>query len=421
MQAAIASSMPEHIRRWRTMGGSVNNWSNNVRVMRTFASQRPINCRQHLVTQLRLGGFATVTLNVSHTNRGRLRINTLVIDGNTLGVTNGVAYPWRGAYFRGVPVEIQALPAPGYVFAGWSNRADLGLKDTILVNLSNNVTWTALFERSTPHDLSAGPYLFTAWDADAPAGTYPPHMRFEQTSVRDAGLGVPMENDWPWPYNLTNRSRLNGLGEGGLAFLNTGSTQDGPGAGYLGTAVLSLRTVGVTNIEVSWVGGTITPNQQAYALRLQYAVADADYQDVLEAGGQPVEYAREAVAGHEQILGPVRLPPAANNQPYLSLRWRYYWTAGASGPRSQLRLDDILVKPAGLTTAAAFTGLRVNTRETQMECVGSPHQAYGLEVSTNLTDWIPWKETITDIRGGFGFIETNDLSLPARFYRVRGD
>ena len=147
MQSAIAGSMPEHIQRWRTMNNSWTTWSNNVRSMRTFASQRPINCRQHMVTQLGLGGFATVTLNVSHTNRGRLRINTLVIDGTTLGVTNGVAYPWRGTYFRGVPIELEALPSPGYIFAGWSNRTDLGLQATITVPLSSNVTWTALFER----------------------------------------------------------------------------------------------------------------------------------------------------------------------------------------------------------------------------------------------------------------------------------
>ena len=132
--------------------------------MRTFADQRPIYCRQHVVTQFGLPGYATLTLNISQTNRGRLRVNSLVIDGNALGVTNGVAYPWRGTYFRSVPVELQALPATGYMFAGWSNRADLGLQDTLTVNLTNNATFTALFERSpTPHDLSTGPFLFTSW------------------------------------------------------------------------------------------------------------------------------------------------------------------------------------------------------------------------------------------------------------------
>ena len=420
MQTALAPSMPEHIRRWRTMGSSVNTWSNNVRVMRTFASQRVINCRQHLITQLGLGGFATVTLNVSHTNRGRIRINRLVIDGGTPGVTNGAAYPWRGTYFRGVPIELQALPVPGYVFAGWSNRADLGFQDTLTVSLSNNVTWTALFERSRPHDLSAGPYLFTSWSASEPAGASPLHMRFEQTSVQDPGLSVPMEGDWQLPYDLTSRSRINGLGDDGVGFLNTSSTQDEPGAGYLGAAVLALRTIGVTNIEVSWVGGTITPNSQAYALRLQYAVGEAAFQDVLDSNGQPVEYARSPLPGHAQIIGPVALPAAANNEPYVSVRWKYYFSAGMSGPRAQLRLDDILVTQAAPPSPALFTSVRVDgLQQMQLEFSGLPHRVYELEASTNLVDWLTRGTLTTDIRGKVCFVGTIDPSFRTQFYRLR--
>ena len=420
MQANLASSMPEHIRRWRTMGNSWNTWSNNVRVMRTFASQRAINCRQHLITQLGLSGFAVVTLNVSHTNRGRIRVNTLTIDANTPGVTNGIAYPWRGTYFRGVPIELQALPAPGYVFAGWSNRADLGLQDTITVNLSNNVTWTALFERALPHDLNTGPYRLTAWSAGASAGSFPPHMRFEQTSVQDPGLAAPMESDWLLPYDLTNRSRLNGLDDDGVAFINTGNPQDVPGAGYLGAAVLALRTVGVTNIEVSWIGGTVTPNSRAYGLRLQYAVGDAAYQDVLDADSQPAEYLRHPMAGHARLIGPITLPAAASHQSNVSLRWRYYFSAGASGPRAQLRLDDILVVAAQAMSPASITGVRRDdAQHFQFEFIGAPHRVYELEVSANLLDWLPLNTVTADIWGKLGFVEAVEPSLPARFYRLR--
>ncbi len=420
MQANLASSMPEHIRRWRTMGGSLNTWSNNVRVMRTFASQRPINCRQHMITQLGLGGFASVTLNVSHTNRGRIRVNQLVVDANTPGVANGAAYPWRGTYFRSVPIELQVLPAPGYVFAGWSNRVDLGLEDTITVTLSNNVTWTALFERSLPHDLSAAPYRFTEWSAESPAGTFPPHMRFEQTSTADPNLATPMDGEWVLSYNLTSRSRLNGLGADGLAFLNTSSTQEDPGAGYLGAAVMALRTIGVTNVEVSWIGGTMTPNQQAYALRLQYAVGDSSYLDVLDSSGQPVEYTRHPLAGHSQNIGPVTLPAAADNQPYVSLRWKYYFAAGSSGPRTQLRLDDIFVRQAGASSPSIFTGVRLlGAQSLQLRFTGVPYRSYTLEVSTNLLDWLWFGRVTTDIEGGFSFNDEVAPGVPALFYRLR--
>jgi hypothetical protein len=390
--------------------------------MRTFASQRPINCRQHMITELGLSGFSTLTLNVSHTQRGRIRINKLVIDGATPGVTNGLAYPWRGVYFRGVPVELQALPAPGYVFAGWSNRLDLGLQETINVSPSNNVTWTALFERSTPHDLGIGPYRFTSWDPAEPAGTAPPHMRFEQTSVPDPGLDVPLEGVWQLPYDRTNRSRINGLAGQGIAFLNTSSVQPDAGSGYLGSAVLALRTLGVTNIEVSWVAGTLVPNQQAYALRLQYAVGDAPFQDVAGLDGQPVEYLRNPMAGHTQLLGPVPLPSAANHQPYVSLRWKCYFVAGTSGPRAQLRLDDILVARADEFSSASGSLSGFSQRsplQLRLELSGMPHRAYELEASTNLIDWTTRGWVTLDIDGHGELVEPWQAARPEVFYRLR--
>ncbi|MEO6033687.1 MAG: CotH kinase family protein [Verrucomicrobiota bacterium] len=422
IQATMAPSMPEQIKRWRTMGDSMTTWSNNVQLMRTFASQRTIICRQQVVAQFGLAGYATLTLDVSDTNRGQVRINTLLINRDTPGVTNGAPYPWRGTYFRGVPVELEARPAPGFVFAGWSNRPDLGLQQTITVDVSSNVTWTALFERSAPHDLAAGPYIFKEWSADASAGSYPAHLRFAQTATPDPTLATPLESDWQLPYNLTNRSRINGLGEGGIAFLNTSSVQDAAGAGYLGSAVLALRTTGVTNIEVSWVGGTVTPNQQVYSLRLQFAVGDAAFQDVPGPNGQPVEYVRHAAVGHAEVIDPVTLPASANDQPYVLLRWKYYLASASSGSRAQLRLDDILVRTTSPTVAAVFTGATVvggSFPALQFPFIGSPHGTYTLEVSTDLAAWLPVRVISTDIDGRYIFTEPMDATAPTRYYRLR--
>ncbi|WP_425291143.1 hypothetical protein [Spirosoma linguale] len=49
-------------------------------------------------------------------------------------------------------------------------------------------------------------------------------------------------------------------------------------------------------------------------------------------------------ADHSQAIGPVALPAALLNKPYVQLLWQYYWTgAGTSGARDQLRLDDIVI------------------------------------------------------------------------------
>ena len=401
----LSPAMDEHIRRWRTMGNSVSTWSNNVRGLRTFASQRPINLRQHVVTQFGLKGFVTLTLNVTPAARGYVRVNRLLVTETTPGVTNATPYPWRGTYFRGVPIQLEAVPGPGSTFAGWSGAPGLDTNSILTLTPTTNLSITAVFQPSpAPFDLSVEPYRFTAWDAAAAAGTYPPHMRFQQTTNPDPSLGTSLESDWRLPYLLTNRSRIVGLGADGVSFLNTGNPQESPGAGYLGAALLALRTVGVTNIEVSWIGGTVLPNQQIYALRLQYAVGDGPFRDVLDETGQPVEYQRHTIAGHQLLVGPVVLPAEANHQEYLQLRWKYYYVSGQSGPRSQLRLDDVLVaRRAPVSPPTAAVPVLLAGDVLRLDFIGSPHRIYWLESSTNLFEWFRVPVDATDINGTGSF------------------
>ena len=48
-----------------------------------------------------------------------VRVNTLVIDTALAGVHDGVAYPWEGIYFSEVPVNLEAIAAPGQRFVRW--------------------------------------------------------------------------------------------------------------------------------------------------------------------------------------------------------------------------------------------------------------------------------------------------------------
>jgi hypothetical protein len=201
------------------------------------------------------------------------------------------------------------------------------------------------------HPLASGPFLFGAWSPDQPAGSHPEHMLFLQGEGNDSERNTPLEHayrippedaaqvqDSDFPYRASTRTRMNGLAEDGIAFINTGRGRD------LGGALLALDTRDVTQAPVGWLGGTLQPNTRIYALRLQYRVGSGGpFIDVLDAAGQPVLYTRDASAGHEATIGPVFLPPDALDQAYVQLLWRYYRVAGDSGPRAQLRLDDILV------------------------------------------------------------------------------
>lgn len=223
----------------------------------------------------------------------------------------------------------------------------LTANSTLKARVRSGSTWSALTaaDFNVTHPLAtAGPYVLSRWNANEPAGTAPPNMRFFQSDLQDPGLAAPMDLPWTLPFNLTDRSRINGLGLQGIAFINTGSPQLTPGAGYVGAAVLALDTRGSQDIRVRWTGGTVDPNDRDYGIRLQYRIGNTtSFVDVPGPGGAPVEYVRNANAGHSTVLGPHSLPAAADNQPLVELRWKYYFRSGSTGARAQLRLDEIQV------------------------------------------------------------------------------
>ena len=202
------------------------------------------------------------------------------------------------------------------------------------------------------HVLANGGYSFAEWSSGEPAGNFPPHMLFLQSDQNDTALStsllftyrIPLADasdpaDADYPYAATARTRMNGLGANGIAFINTGRGRD------LGGAMLALDTRNIGAASLDWLGGTILANNRVYAIRLQYRVGTSgDFVDVLDANGQSVEYVRNASNGHTAQKGPVSLPAAALGQEYVQLLWRYYRVSGDSGARAQLRLDDISVE-----------------------------------------------------------------------------
>lgn len=188
----------------------------------------------------------------------------------------------------------------------------------------------------TPFNLSSGDYSFTNWPSTSPAGTYPPNMRFHRGPTQDPTLTAEPNADYTDVYNATAGTRMNGLGADGFSWRNTGT------AGNLGAAVLALNTIGVSNVFVSWTGGTVAVDAttREYRIRLQYRVGTSGpFTDV----PGPIEYVTSSTAGHSQNFGPTLLPSVVNNQPVVQLRWKYYFVSGTN-TRPQLRVDNILVQ-----------------------------------------------------------------------------
>ncbi|MFC1692269.1 lamin tail domain-containing protein, partial [Candidatus Latescibacterota bacterium] len=139
--------MPYHIARWKDENlpswanprlTSMAQWYNNVKVMEDFTKIRADRVRTHIIQKFNLSGTARVDLNVSQADRGKIKINTLTVN----------EYPWNGTYFMDVPVQVTALPNPGYEFTGWTG-ATTGDSITSTVYLTSDLSVTANFEKFT--------------------------------------------------------------------------------------------------------------------------------------------------------------------------------------------------------------------------------------------------------------------------------
>ena len=214
------------------------------------------------------------------------------------------------------------------------------------------------------HALATGPFTFDAWAPDNPAMTFPANMIFLQSEQADPQLETPLTRayqipeedaadpaDVAQPYNASARTRIVGLGEDGIAFINTGRAIGRD----LGAALVAIDTTGMNAVTVAFTTETRLVNNRTYAIRLQYRVnGEGPFLDVTDALGNPVEYERSTHPGDVAVFAPLPLPADALDKPYVQLQWKYHYRSG-SGSRPLMRLDDITI--AGTTGAVAASHL----------------------------------------------------------------
>ena len=149
LQAQLEPAMAEHLRRWQSHGSSTATWLSQVRTVRTWASQRELNVRQHFTSSLGLGGYAQLSVGRMPEGGGSVQVNSLRIDETLAGVTPPI-YPWRGHYFRQVPVSLAALPAPGMEFDKWVWPSGESAHPSLRITLSEATNVTAYFRPAPP-------------------------------------------------------------------------------------------------------------------------------------------------------------------------------------------------------------------------------------------------------------------------------
>jgi hypothetical protein len=127
----VKPEMARELERWNP---SNTNWEANVEYIRDYLRKRPDMVRGQIKSYFSLsGGTNTLTLKVQ--GNGTVRVNKLHIS----------KFPWNGEYFAGNDFEIEAIPDPGYNFAGWDVK-ESNPESLKTIDLQNDTAYTAIFE-----------------------------------------------------------------------------------------------------------------------------------------------------------------------------------------------------------------------------------------------------------------------------------
>jgi hypothetical protein len=352
-QQGIAPEMPQFIQRWK-YPERVGQWNGFVNGMRDFAEDRPGFMVQNILDHFDIESTETITVDLENLNHGKVRVNSLLISPETPGIAEN-AYPWTGTYFSGIPVVLTAVPEFGYSLSHWLVDGERVYEKELKVSPDTTDAVTAVFDNLSLNDFDSYPlyrsdYNFSEWYATEPANTYPESMAFVYMDETEPGLDAAIAGVTQGEYNLDSRTRINGLGEDGFAFINTSNLEGNPGypGRRLGGAVLFLNTENQGSVRVHWIAGTVEPNSRVYNWRLQYRTdPEEPFKDVTDERGNSVVYEGNKQAGHTESIGPFTLPPDAENQPEVQLLWRYYFNGERldeeSGQRSMLNISEINV------------------------------------------------------------------------------
>ena len=152
MQLELSPGMPRHISRWRNgdyyYGYPIPDyptWLGNVAVVKTFARNRPLFQRQHIIEYFGLGGTSAVSMDIVSPGSGRI-------------VVNGIEKIHRsssGTYFKGITTRLEAVPAIGYRFVRWEGIDSAYQNPVDVVVTQDSLHITALFQPVTINTVPA--------------------------------------------------------------------------------------------------------------------------------------------------------------------------------------------------------------------------------------------------------------------------
>ncbi len=139
IKAMYINEMPYHKVRWSQ---NYDDWEVQVDRIKNWGKMRPNYMQDFILSQFNLSSTARITLAVSDKQHGYIRLNSI----------SPKEYPFGGTYFKDVPVEIEAIPLPGYKFSHWEG-ANQTSDRVISHNPESNATFKAVFEKASAQDV----------------------------------------------------------------------------------------------------------------------------------------------------------------------------------------------------------------------------------------------------------------------------
>lgn len=358
MASNIENEIPEYSLRWGRPS-SISTWNRFIVEMIEWLRQRRSHLYRTMLDFFDIPSLQEVTVSVNDPFLGHIKINSLSIDAETPGIDDE-PYPWTGVYFSGVPITLRAHANTMYEFLHWIVDDSIRYERDLYLFPEKVRNVEAVFGGRTlatiePWVLNQAPYMFSVWRAEEDEGQFPESKAFVFMDESEPEITAQIVGLTSGPYNLTSRTRINGLGEDGFSFINTSNPEGNPGypGTRLGGAVLAVDTRGVDSAVLGWRAGTVEQNSRLYRLRLQYRTdPDEPFRDLTDHNGNPLEYEAHPKQGHTAYIGPTELPEDALNQPRVELFWRYYYSGeqidSESNQRSELSISDIYLSAAPL-------------------------------------------------------------------------